>query len=120
MKVLIVDDDDDMRELMRLMVEIANRGLHVQGVAADGDEAVEKWRSERPDVVVMDQRMPTRTGLDAAAEILGDDPDAQIFLVTAFDNQFLHAEAAELGVLAVFAKDEGFDRLVPALYTLAK
>ena len=120
MNVLIVDDDNDMRELMRLMVEIANRGLRVQGVAADGDEAVEQWRRGRPDVIVMDHRMPTKNGLDAAAEILAEDPDAQIFLVTTFNNHFLHAEAAEVGVLGVFAKDEGFDSLVPALHALAR
>jgi DNA-binding NarL/FixJ family response regulator len=119
-EVLIVDDDDDMRELMRLLVEIANRGLRVQGVAADGDEAVARWRRERPDVIVMDHRMPTKSGLDAAAEILAEDPDAQIFLVTAFDNHSLRAEAVELGVLGVFAKDEGFDSLVPALHALAR
>ena len=120
MNVLIVDDDDDMRELMRRMIDIAGRGLRVQGVATDGVEAVERWRCDRPDVIVMDHRMPNMTGMDAAKEILAEDPSAKIILVTVFGRQHLGDRAEKLGILGVVAKSEGFDRLVPALHALAE
>src|SRR5205823_10373712 len=58
MRVLIVDDEEDMRALVRATIEVANAGLSVAGEAASGEAAVSTWREERPEVVVLDQRMP--------------------------------------------------------------
>jgi len=53
---LIVDDEEDMRFLMRSTIEAANEGLEVTAEASDGFEAVERWREVQPDIVVMDNR----------------------------------------------------------------
>ncbi|MCA1711492.1 MAG: response regulator [Actinobacteria bacterium] len=62
LRALIVDDDADMRFLVRMTIEIANEGLSVAGEAATGDEALRSISSDRPGVVVLDYRMPGLTG----------------------------------------------------------
>ena len=89
-RVLIVDDEDDMRSLLRNMIEIANDGLSVAGEAADGDQALRFWREAQPDVVVLDQRMPGLTGLETAARMLAE----------------VKAAADRIGVRACVPKDD--------------
>src|SRR5437868_5415765 len=82
--VLIVDDEEDMRALLRSTIEIANEGLHVAGEAVDGEDAVTQWREKRPERVVPDQRMPGATGLEVAERILAEHPDQAIILFSAY------------------------------------
>ncbi|MBV8387678.1 MAG: response regulator, partial [Acidimicrobiia bacterium] len=82
--VLIVDDEEDMRALLRSTIEIANQGLHVAGEAADGEDAVKQWRETRPEIVVLDQRMPGATGLEVAEQILAEHPEQAIILLSAY------------------------------------
>ena len=114
-RALIVDDDDDMRFLVRTIIEAANEGLAVAGEARDGEEAVERWRSVRPDVVVLDYRMPGRTGLDVAAEILAEQPDQSIILFSAYLDDDTRQRADDLGVRACLSKD-AYDELPAALW----
>lgn len=114
-RALIVDDDDDMRFLVRTIIEAANEGLAVAGEARDGDEAVERWRSVRPDVVVLDYRMPGRTGLDVAAEILAEQPDQSIILFSAYLDDDTRQRADDIGVRACLSKD-AYDELPAALW----
>lgn len=115
---MIVDDEEDMRVLMRTVINLANNGLKVTCEAADGDEAVRMWRDSRPDVVVMDQRMPVLSGLDAAEQILGEDPTQAIVLCSAFLDEALRAKAGRLGVRACLSKDE-IAQLPRTLWALA-
>lgn len=114
-RALIVDDDDDMRFLVRTIIEAANDGLAVAGEARNGDEAVERWRSVRPDVVVLDYRMPGRTGLDVAAEILAEQPDQSIILFSAYLDDDTRQRADDIGVRACISKD-AYDELPAALW----
>ena len=68
--VLVVDDEADMRLLVEAVIERANEGLTVVGLAATGAEAIARWREIGPDVILLDQQMPDMTGLEAA----GADP----------------------------------------------
>src|SRR5687768_17066151 len=95
-RALIVDDDDDLRFLVRTIIEAANEGLSVAGEARDGDEAVDQWRTHRPDVVVLDYRMPGRTGLEVAAEILAEQPDQSIILFSAYLDDETRQRAGDL------------------------
>ena|SRR5438105_6079460 len=106
MRVLIVDDEEDMRALMRATIDVANEGLLVTGEAVDGEEAVAKWRRDRPEIVVLDQRMPGVTGLEAAGRILAEDPSQAIVLFTAYLDEALAQAAARLGVRACLSKEE--------------
>jgi len=105
-RVLIVDDEDDMRALLRNLIEIANDGLSVAGEAADGDQALSRWREARPDVVVLDQRMPGMTGLETAERILAEMPSQMIVLFTAYADEALKEIADRIGVRACVPKDD--------------
>ena len=104
--VLIVDDEDDMRALMRSLIELANDGLSVAGTAGDGDEALLRWREQRPDIVLLDHRMPGRSGLEIAEVILRENPNQAVVLFSAFLDPDVARTAESLGVRACLKKDE--------------
>ena len=118
MLTLIVDDEDDMRILVRTTIEIANQGLQVSGEATNGTEALQAWRESRPDCIVIDQRMPGLTGIEVCREILAEDPTQRIVLFTAFADTELRRTAKEIGVRAVLPKDQ-VHRLPETLWGLA-
>jgi YesN/AraC family two-component response regulator len=115
---LIVDDEEDMRFLLRTTIEIANQGLEVAGEAANGSDALELWRTGQPDVIVIDQRMPGMTGIEVCAHILTEQPEQRIVLFSAFLSDELRNQATSLGVRACLSKDEVF-RLPETLWGLA-
>ena len=112
-RVLIVDDEDDMRALVRATLELADDHLHVAGEAVDGEDAVAQWREARPDVVVVDQRMPNTSGLEAARRILAEDPRQAVVVLTAFPDRHVQAAAERMGVQGWMSKNDM--RLLPAL-----
>ncbi|HMC67934.1 MAG TPA: response regulator transcription factor [Mycobacteriales bacterium] len=106
LRVLIVDDEDDMRALLRELIQLANDGLSVAAEATDGDDALRKWREDRPDVVLMDQRMPGLTGLEAAERMLSESPGQAVVLFTAHLDAEVRQTAEALGIRACVRKDE--------------
>jgi DNA-binding NarL/FixJ family response regulator len=106
LRVLIVDDEDDMRVLLRELIRIANDGLCVAGEATDGDDALRRWREHRPDVVLMDQRMPGLSGLETAERILREHPGQAVVLFTAYLDADVRRTADALGVRACVRKDQ--------------
>ena len=118
LRALIVDDDTDMRFLVRMTIEAANHGLAVQGEAASGAEALAAIEEERPGVVVLDYRMPGLSGLETAERILQERPDQPIVLFSAYLDPETVERARELGVRTCLAKTE-VDRLPDALWQLA-
>src|SRR5436309_942921 len=97
-RVLIVDDEPDMLALLRTIIDLTNEGLSVAAEAADGDEALRRWREERPEVVVLDQQMPGLSGIETAERMLMEDPTQVIVLYTAYPDAALTAAAERLGV----------------------
>ena len=108
-----------MRFLVRAVIEAANHGLSVSGEACDGAEALERWRADRPEVVVLDHRMPDMTGLEVAEKILAEHPEQQIVLFSAYLDDDTAAAARSLGVHACLAKTE-YGRLPETLWRLAR
>ncbi len=108
--MLIVDDELDMRMLVRLVIEMANNGLTIVGEAADGAEALRVWRDldgpPVPDVVILDNRMPELGGLEVAQQILAERPDQLIVLYSAFLDDSVRARADELGVSRCVSKHD--------------
>lgn len=102
-RALVVDDDADIRFLVRLTLEQSTIEV---GEAADGEEALDRWRESRPDVVVLDSRMPGRCGLDIAEVILGEDPDQAIVLFSAWIDRATEHRAWSLGVRECVPKDQ--------------
>jgi YesN/AraC family two-component response regulator len=105
-RVLIVDDEDDMRALVRATIEIANEGLSVAAEADDGETAVTTWREERPEVVVLDQRMPGVSGLETAKRILAEHPEQAIVLFSSYLDSEVTREAARMGIRSCLSKDD--------------
>lgn len=112
--MLIVDDELDMRMLVRLVIEMANDGLSIVGEANDGPEAIQVWRDldgpPVPDVVILDNRMPGLSGLEVAQRILEERPGQIIVLYSAFLDADVRAKASELGIASCVSKHE-LDRL---------
>jgi len=114
-RTLIIDDDEDMRLLSASVIRIANKGLEVVGQAEDAATGLEMWRTLHPDVVIIDYRMPGRTGLDVAAEMLAEEPGQPIILFSAYLDNAVTNAAEEAGVCSVLDKDR-FNDLPSAVW----
>ncbi len=102
---LIVDDDDDLRLLVRLAIEERNEGLFVSGEAADGLSALARVGELAPDVVVLDQMMPGLDGIETATRMLATRPRQRIVLFTAFLDDELARRAEAAGIRACLPKN---------------
>jgi CheY-like chemotaxis protein len=79
-RLLVAEDEEDLLFIYRMMLGDSYEVL----VAQNGQEAVEQWRTNHPDLVLMDIQMPVKSGDVAIREILGSDPSAKILAVTAY------------------------------------
>ncbi|MEU2080615.1 response regulator transcription factor [Streptomyces albus] len=102
-RVVIADDQELVRTGFRLI--LTARGIEVVGEAADGAEAVEAVRRLRPDVVLMDIRMPDTDGLEAARRILAQVPDCRVIMLTTFDLDAYVYAALAAGASGFLLKD---------------
>ncbi|ACU37220.1 response regulator [Actinosynnema mirum] len=117
-RVLVVDDDRLVRMALRLVVD-GEPDLVVVAEAADGDAAVEAVARERPDVVLMDARMPGRDGVSATAEIRTRPDPPAVLVLTTFDSDELVLGALRAGALGFVLKDTPPARIAEAVRTAA-
>lgn len=112
-RALIVDDEPDMRLLVRLQLAARRDDVDVVGEAADGVEAVDQYHALHPDVIVLDERMPRMTGLQAAHAILSERGGARVVLYSANLGADGVIEAEDLGVAVVHKGDiDGLTALI--------
>jgi DNA-binding NarL/FixJ family response regulator len=104
-RVVIADDDPDIRVLLRSLLDLDHR-IEVAGEASDGGEALDRFTELRPDVLVLDERMPVLYGLEVARRVLREHPEQALILCTAFVDDSVTSKAAELGVRCVLGKGE--------------
>ncbi|WP_436738551.1 response regulator [Streptomyces sp. BBFR102] len=102
-RVLVADDQELVRTGFRLI--LTSRGLDVVGEAADGAEAVELARRLRPDVVLMDIRMPVLDGLEATRRILAQNLPCRVIMLTTFDLDAYVYDALAAGASGFLLKD---------------
>lgn len=104
--VLLVDDDPDVRCLLRIVLHSGGDDLEVIGEAVDGLEALALWRSldERPEVVIVDNQMPHATGVEVAGEMLAEEPDQLIVMCTSLPDGEVRRAAAAAGIAACLSK----------------
>ena len=103
-RLLIVDDQPLIRRGLALMLA-DEPGISVVGQAADGVEAVEQALRTRPDVVVMDLRMPRASGVIATREIVAQLPGTRVLVLSTYDDDELVFEAVRAGAQAYLLKD---------------
>jgi DNA-binding NarL/FixJ family response regulator len=117
-RVLIADDQALVRTGFRAILE-AEHDMEVVGEAADGREAVEATGALRPDVVLMDIRMPNLDGIEATRLLAGRDPSTRVVILTTFDlDQYVY-EALRAGASGFLLKDAGADELMHAVRVIA-
>jgi CheY-like chemotaxis protein len=107
-RVLIVDDEPDVLLMLRIALESAG---HETGLAADGDEALQRLRRDRFDVVVLDIMMPVLDGWGVLAA-LADDPDAPPVVVITADHGASEQRARDLGATGFLLKPLDMDVLL--------
>ena len=115
-EVLIVDDQELVRTGFRLFLE-TQPGLTVVGEAGDGEEAIERVRELRPDVVLMDIRMPTMDGVEATAKLTSGaiEPAPRVLVLTTFDLDEYVFGALRAGAAGFLLKDAPRERLIEAI-----
>ena len=106
MSLLIVDDDQRMRGLIRSI--IADLAAPITE-CADGDEAQERYRLDRPDWVLMDLMMPRVNGIEATRQLKASDPQARIVIVTGQPDESVRRAASHAGACAFVSKDNLLD-----------
>jgi AmiR/NasT family two-component response regulator len=114
MGILVAEDETIIRLDLKETLERA--GFEVCGEARDGEEAVELAREEKPDLAVLDVKMPRLDGIEAARRILAERP-IPIVMLTAYGHDELVARAVEAGVFAYLVKPFRESDLLPAIQT---
>jgi DNA-binding NarL/FixJ family response regulator len=113
-RLLIVDDHDLIRESTQLMLE-DEPDLEVVGEAVNGRHALELCRRLRPDLVLMDVRMPEMDGLTATREIKKEMPAISVLVVSAYESEDYRREAASVGATDYILKDAERRQLLEAV-----
>jgi DNA-binding NarL/FixJ family response regulator len=103
-KILTVDDHPILREGIASIIQ-GEKDMVVVGEASNGREAIEVFRSKRPDVTLMDLQMPDLNGIDAIATIRQEHPQARIIVLTTYEGDVLARRALKAGATGYILKD---------------
>jgi DNA-binding NarL/FixJ family response regulator len=114
-RVLIVDDQPSIRTAVGILLD--SNCFQVCGEAADGSEAIEKVLALKPDIVILDIKMPQMNGIDAAHEIRRISPNTKIIFLTLHDTAIYEKRTRAFGRL--IPKSEAATELIPVLRGLA-
>ena len=118
LNVLLVDDQRLMRDGLRTLLEL-EPDMTVAGEAADGEEALARFRETRPDVVLMDVRMPGMDGVEATRRLRAMDPAAKVIILTTFDDDEYVFEGLRAGAVGYLLKALSGEELADAIRTVA-
>jgi DNA-binding NarL/FixJ family response regulator len=117
-RVLLVDDDDLMRAGLRAVLR-SDPDVEVVGEAANGRSAVTAARTHRPDVVLMDVRMPDLDGIAATREVLSVSPEIRVLILTTFEQDDYIFGALSAGASGFLLKRTSPEELLAAIRTVA-
>ena len=113
MNILIVDDDKLVALSLKTILESTGR-INVMAMGENGKEAISLFEEHNPDVLLMDIRMDTMTGLEAGELILKKHPDARILYLTTFSDDEYIVRALNMGAKGYILKQD-FEGIAPAL-----
>jgi len=117
-RILLVDDLSFMRMVQKEILE--ENGYIIAGEANDGIEAVSKYKTLRPDLIIMDITMPNMNGLDAMRHIFEFDRNAKIIMCSALGQQQLIVEAIKAGVKDFIVKPFKPERILSSILKALK
>lgn len=117
-KVLICDDQDVVREGLRTILKSAPE-IEVVGMACGGEDALLRVQSTRPDVVLMDLKMPGMNGIQATAEIRARFPQVRVLVLTTYDGDQWVFDAIRGGASGYLLKDTPREGLIQAIHETA-
>lgn len=118
-RILIADDHEIVRHGLRVILE-GRPGWEVCGEATDGWQAVKMTAELKPDVVAMDIGMPNLNGLDAARQILRDNPRQKVLFLTMYQSEQLARTVQQAGARGLLLKSEAGSELVNAIETVQR
>ena len=119
LRVLVVDDQRVVREGLGTLVGLLE-GVEVVGTAADGEEAVTAAAALRPDVVLMDLRMPRCDGVEATRRLRAQDPTVIVLMLTTYADDRSVIDALRAGARGYLTKDAGAEEIRQALHQVAR
>lgn len=117
-RLLIADDQAMVRSGLKMILE-SESDLEVVGEAQNGEEAVRQVAKHKPDVVLMDVRMPVMDGLEATRLVVTDHPDTRVIVLTTFDIDDYVYGALRAGASGFLLKDAPADDLIAAIRVVA-
>ena len=117
-RVLLADDHIIMRKGLRLLLE-RQPNITVVGEASDGRECVELAQAERPDVVIMDLAMPNLNGIEAARQIVAQNPAIAVAVLSMHSDESYVIRALKAGARAYLLKDSAESDLIGAIQALS-
>lgn len=116
-KVLIADDQELIRQSLKIVLE-SRQNLEVTDVVGNGQEVIASIRKNRPDIVLMDIRMPKMDGVQCTKIIKEHDPDIKIIILTTFDDDEYIYNALKNGASGYLLKGVSMDDLTKAIDTV--
>ena len=114
-RLVIADDQSLITQSFKVLLETVAKDIVVVGLAMDGREAVALVQKERPDVVLMDVRMPNMDGVQATKAIHQRDPGVKIIMLTTFDDDEYVHEAVRAGAVGYLLKDISTEELISSI-----
>jgi two-component system, NarL family, response regulator LiaR len=118
-RILLADDHQLLRNGLQAIIDI-KPDMKVVGHASDGVEAVRQYRALRPDVVIMDLVMPVKDGVEATSDILAEDPQAHILVLTSFSEIERITLAMRAGAQGYILKNTMPDELIQAIRQVSR
>jgi DNA-binding NarL/FixJ family response regulator len=118
-RVVLVEDNDVFREALELLLGLRS-DIRVVASVADGVDAARVVAEARPDVVLMDYRLPGLDGVQATREVLAAYPDTAVVCLTASANPREREALVEAGAVGCLQKDEGLDAIIAAVREAAR
>lgn len=108
LKILLVDDEDHLQEVLGLLLELDG---HQVTTAFSGEQALERAKEKKFDLVITDYKMPGMNGMDVVRSIKKENPDTSVVMITGYPTEDTEKEAQKLGVDEYVAKPFHMDKM---------